>query len=78
MPRGCDIEGCLEPHEAKGLCTRHYSQKRRGKEPTLASPGCFFCSPGTGTHPLCGACRNELAGMRAYLRDRCSSLAPIT
>lgn len=29
-PRGvCDVEGCTAPHEAGGLCKRHYARYRR-------------------------------------------------
>lgn len=31
MERKCDFEGCERKHEAKGLCSPHYLQHRRGK-----------------------------------------------
>jgi hypothetical protein len=29
--RHCTVEGCVNPHHARGLCSRHYSQARRAK-----------------------------------------------
>jgi len=29
---GCSVKGCSRPHEAHGLCTTHYSQRRQGRE----------------------------------------------
>jgi hypothetical protein len=29
-PRICDVVDCCEHAEARGLCTRHYSQMRKG------------------------------------------------
>lgn len=28
----CKVDGCLGPHKALGLCQKHYSRTRRGKE----------------------------------------------
>lgn len=31
--RGCNIRGCDRPHDAHGLCARHYRRWRRGQIP---------------------------------------------
>jgi len=35
--RGCDIEGCIEPHHSKGLCNHHYGKLKRAKKTTVAA-----------------------------------------
>lgn len=41
-PRGaitaCTVEGCGQPHQAKGLCVTHYHQARRPPKPAALPP----------------------------------------
>lgn len=38
-PIKCSFPGCDKSHEARGLCTGHYKQKRRGQELRELRPG---------------------------------------
>jgi hypothetical protein len=38
--RRCTVVDCRNPHFAKGMCTRHYRQKRRLEGPRCTVPGC--------------------------------------
>ncbi|MFB6182188.1 MAG: hypothetical protein ABEJ24_04820 [Candidatus Magasanikbacteria bacterium] len=31
----CELEGCDDPHEARGLCKRHYQQWLRAGKPDM-------------------------------------------
>lgn len=33
-PKACSIPGCVKAHIAKGLCSAHYAQAKRGKAPS--------------------------------------------
>ena len=40
MLRACDLPGCDDPHNARGLCSRHYHRwKRRKGLPPGSPPG---------------------------------------
>ena len=47
MERKCDFEGCERKHEAKGLCSAHYQQLKKGKPltPTRSVPRLKSMSP---------------------------------
>jgi hypothetical protein len=34
--RGCDIEGCDEPHHSRGMCASHYGKYKRSKKMKVA------------------------------------------
>lgn len=36
--RACSVEGCTDPHNAKGLCCVHYSRWRRTGDPLGRRP----------------------------------------
>lgn len=38
--RRCTVPDCSNPHFAKGMCKRHYRQKRRLEGPRCTVPGC--------------------------------------
>ena len=40
--RKCKIEGCKRPYRAKGYCTTHYQQWRRGTLPKARFKTCNF------------------------------------
>ena len=50
-PRLCDVDGCSQPHRAKGLCIHHYNQwhYKWGPPPTPAAE-----------NPLAVVCPNDL------------------
>lgn len=73
--RGCDFEGCINRHEAHGLCPGHYRQKRLGQN---LRP---LTGEKIGAHPCPGAecdeviysaefCQTHKTHMRKYGETR--------
>jgi hypothetical protein len=53
----CTIEGCPEPHNALGLCVKHYHRQYRRRNPRPPRPvqSCTFegCTEPKRAHDLC-------------------------
>ena len=71
--RRCEVEGCDSPHEAVGLCNKHYQRKRAAARPKKYAHTCDFCGTSFESNRrvsnCCGspACKKERAN--AYSRD---------
>ena len=51
---GCTVDGCLKPHEAKGLCSAHVTNLRRYGNPVHRKPGSVVDG-----QKICAACGEE-------------------
>ena len=77
--RTCTLPNCNKPHEAKGLCDKHYQQHRAAQKPPKHTRKCEFCGIQFGTNyslaNCCGAkeCKrnraNRYARARTFERD---------
>ena len=65
----CTIDGCDNPHEAKGLCGKHYQRKRKEEKSPKRTRPCDFCkeefTPTRSDSTVCGK-----AGCLKMRRDR--------
>lgn len=71
--RICTLPNCNKPHEAKGLCDKHYQQHRAAQKPPKHTRKCEFCGTQFATNytrqTCCGSTECKRARANRYTRE---------